>query len=368
MRTKVLITIFIMGTVQFSIFAKDSLDFTGVERFWLIVELLEKDIQPSDEQWDSLFDTLGYRYLVKVEGKGNLFKKYFPLAFMPSKKEELAKELASDTFPVRHYLRHYLAVKEKRNELDKFQNELKEKNLLENALVSARQFLPKGVIEKYPPPPVTFAVFEPDGKADESVIVIDLLYATRNSNLTLFVAHEAHHYYLGKFSKLKGLDRDADEYLMLRTIKQLSFEGIADLIDKSSILDEAAYRNRSEGARNYQKDFIRIYNQSLEIFRQIDELIRESADSPAKLKENSKKMWSLLAYGGHPNGFYLAQTIVENLGKDVLIEQMKNPFECLRLYNKAAKKASEAKKENYFVFSKKSMNFLKNFEKKYVRK
>ena len=91
----------------------------------------------------------------------------------------------------------------------------------------------------------------------------------------------------------------------------------------------------------------------------------EISTTPSKLKENSKKVWDLLPYGAHPSGYYMSRTIVDNLGKEVLIKEMVNPFAFLRLYNKAAKKAMKKHKVGYYAFSGRTISFLGKLERQY---
>jgi ubiquinone/menaquinone biosynthesis C-methylase UbiE len=64
-------------------------DFSGVERFLALTAILERDQEPSIEQWDRLFSTPGYAVLLKREFRRDFFAGRFRLAFMPSKKTEL---------------------------------------------------------------------------------------------------------------------------------------------------------------------------------------------------------------------------------------------------------------------------------------
>ena len=37
-----------------------SFDFSGIEEFWKIVDILKKDKEPAEEQWQAMFETPGY--------------------------------------------------------------------------------------------------------------------------------------------------------------------------------------------------------------------------------------------------------------------------------------------------------------------
>lgn len=341
-------------------------DFSGVDQFWRMVDTLERDMEPTEEQWASLLETPGYNYLVKVEGKEKLFKRYLPIAFRPSKKTELTKVLANGGDDLR-YVNHYLNVKARREELLEFQKRLQRQPLLNLALRRTSRYLPEGTVAKYPPPTVYFAIFEPDGKASNSIIVVDLLFA-QNVGVVGFIAHESHHYYVERISKLKTPEREAKDYYLVHAIDQLRLEGVADLIDKESILREITSQERDQWLQWYASEYKKQYLRSNKILEQIDSLIAEISANPAKLEENSKKAWGLLPFAGHPTGYYMARVIVANLGKDAVIKDIANPFVFLRQFNRAAKREMRKTKRKHQIFSGRSLDYLNILEGKYVTK
>jgi len=65
------------------------MDFSGMKVFWEIMECLEKDIMPSEDKWDELFNTPGYITGNEHEFSHDYFIKFYTLAYMPSKKNAL---------------------------------------------------------------------------------------------------------------------------------------------------------------------------------------------------------------------------------------------------------------------------------------
>ena len=59
----------------------------------------------------------------------------------------------------------------------------------------------------------------------------------------------------------------------------------------------------------------------------------------------------------------MANLIIEQLGKDVLVEDVKNPFAFFRHYKEAADK----KKGDAPTFSQKSIEFILSLERRYIR-
>jgi hypothetical protein len=341
-----------------------SFDFSGVDQFWKMVETFERDVEPTEEQWGSLLETPGYNYLIKVEGKEKLFKRYLPIVFRPSKKAELTRVLANGGDDLR-YVTHYLNVKARREELIQFQKRLQNRPLMNLALQRTSRYLPDGVVTKYPPPTVFFAIFEADGKATDSFIVVDLLFA-RNVGVLAFIAHESHHYYVERISKLKTPEREAKDYYLIHAVDQLRLEGVADLIDKPGMLREVASHAKDQWLRWYASEYKKQYLRSNRILEQIDNLIADMSVNPDKLEENSKRVWDLLPFAGHPTGYYMARAIVEDLGKDAVIKNIGNPFAFLRQFNRAAKMRTTKRKHH--ILSDRTIDYLNILEGKYITK
>ena len=67
-------------------------------------------------------------------------------------------------------------------------------------------------------------------------------------------------------------------------------------------------------------------------------------------------------YGSHPNGAYIARTILETFGKDSLMVGVYSPFAYIRTFRSA-----EAKRGNPPPFSPEAIAVLDAMEKRYVR-
>ncbi len=71
-----------------------NIDFSGVEKFLELTAMLEKDQEPSLEQWNELFSTPGYDVLITREFRKEFFIERFKSLFsgstnrLPIKKEE----------------------------------------------------------------------------------------------------------------------------------------------------------------------------------------------------------------------------------------------------------------------------------------
>src|SRR5690349_14153030 len=63
---------------------KSGLDFTAVDQFWRIVDVLQKDIEPTDAQWQAFLSTPGSR-MAQI-AIGTVIKEDLQLAFKPSQR------------------------------------------------------------------------------------------------------------------------------------------------------------------------------------------------------------------------------------------------------------------------------------------
>jgi hypothetical protein len=330
-------------------------DLTAVTEFWRVVDTLADDRRPSEEQWRQLLTTRAYRYLVEVNRRERVLKTYLPMALMPSQLDTRERALAAGTFESKQYLAHFVEAASRREQLVSFAASLQDDDTVGRGLSRAAAFLPPGVTDHLDPPPISFAIFEPDafGSADYG-IVIDLLYATR-VQLSNLIGHEAHHYYLQKRYPLRAIDRSRDDYALVHALVQLWLEGIADGTDKADVLDPSSDPPAQLDSRTRYRQW---FAESASRLTQADTLIAAIADHPDLLKENGAKVWDSLPNAGHPQGYFMTSLIVKVLGRQALIDAVPSPFEFVRAYNRSASRAGAP----YPVFSSATMNVLQSLE------
>lgn len=331
-----------------------NVDFSGVEMFLELTALLEKDIEPTEEQWNALFSTPGYAVLIRREfNTQDFFKERFRLAFMPSLEEELEARLQEETGFVARFLPHYVRAKKERHLIEKAVSELKNLSFVQEAVEEAKKYLPDFELRSYPP--VSFVIFGLDARGYVPV-VLDIFYTLENRDyLKTFVGHEFHHYYRNFF-----YDFSQDRQI-LWVINQVQGEGIADQINVGEWFhDENLYPEYAKKAK--YKGYLEWYEKSPEIIRKMDRLFSAMYDSPEQKGTLGAELQETVPLSGHPTGFYMANLILEQLGKDVLIEDVKNPFAFFRHYKEAADK----KKGDTPSFSEKSLQFIRLLEKRYM--
>lgn len=333
------------------------IDFNGLDKFWAISDELSADQLPSDLQWEALFDTACYRKIRQVYPETQM-KQWFKIALMPSLDRDRDSALSIGNYQSM-IINHLINARLSKLAIRSFIDSLKQQPFLENALVLTQSYLPENFVQanKDLYPPVAFGIFEPDGKADSEIIAIDAAFAMR-IDFHRFLAHEAHHFFMGKIRKEMREASEADTYV-LRSIRQLHLEGIADLIDKKQILDLPDTLEEKDNW--YSFHYRRHYKAARETLKKVDSLIAKIHSSSAS-EETGKKIWNSFHFGTHPEALHMALLIESTFGKEHIIKDLSNPFEFLRSYQKAAISAPE----KGHVFSKNTLEFFDYLEDAYL--
>ena len=212
---------------------KPLLDFSGIDTFWEIYGTLKEDREPQMQQWDRLFATPGYAALEEREHKRNVLSEAFRLAYMPSKQEQVIAVMKQDGW-LAYVLPHLQKIPMRRSELTAFQANLESDDWLIRAARQTQKFLPHGLIDQYPLPPVSFVFFAPDGRGYPRIIVADLLDVLAYPAIEKLFAHELFHYYRRFVEKAYQKPTEIDGPLM-NVITNIEEEGIADQLDKSDL-------------------------------------------------------------------------------------------------------------------------------------
>ncbi len=343
-----------------------SFEFHSIEEFLKIFYILSQGKRPSSKDWSSLFDTPGYKCILKEKDfnlSRNVFKKSFKLAFMQSKAGYLNKILQSahTKEDVKVRLEHFLNVKSSIPLIQRQLKFLRVTPLEKIAVNKALEWLPKsGIKKKYVQ--TSLLIFTPDTYVVENRILVDILDSTRVGRLfPLLLAHEYHHIFRGELLAFnyRKLNRDDDQ--IITSIDSIQREGIADCVDKALKEDrhvtfEAAWENYRKFYKKKELDEVP------EIIKQIDKLLCTAFDSPKNKELIGKTLRCLIPHGGHTVGFYMACLIKGQFGKRALMIDVGNPFKFFYKYNQAAL----IKTGQLPVFSQKAIKFLNLLEKKYV--
>lgn len=333
-------------------FTQDSkIEFSGAGHFWVISAQLKQGIDPSEEEWDTLLESPYYKFNSYSSDKyRNWIKKSITTAFLPEKRKNRDTILARpDSDYGKVMLLHMIEAEEKKESIQLFQQKLTRQNFIDSIAAIAQQYLPKGTINRFEKPDISFGIFKPDANGAKNGIYVDLKFAMDFPDFDLLMAHEAHHYYVGHIRKKMGENMEDSLGILINVINQLRLEGIADQIDKESSLASGRYPINSLFRINYEDP--------VPILQKVDSLLKVIYHDPGTVKENGKLINELLPLGGHPHGYYMSQTIKAVLGKKALISTCYNPFDFIRLYNKAARQ------KGLFYFSNEAVACLNRLEK-----
>jgi hypothetical protein len=306
-------------------------DFSAMAPFWEVHDSLTADREPSTEEWAALLNSPGYRALTRSEFTNEFFQESFRLALMPSRKDEFETALADERQA--RFLRHYVDVSRRRDELERHLEHLQSSSIVAPIIQRTQEYLPPVNVEGSPQ--VAFVIFANDGRAYEP-IVIDLL-ASISWDIESFLAHEFHHWYRNRLRILDFSQADPADADLLWTLNQIQAEGIADLIDKRPWVLEGA--SPPQGAERYAE----IYRQNLEatpeLLKTLDGLLVQYSGPPERRAAIGAQVRDLIPQSGHPTGFYMAALISSRLGHAALIEDLGNPFAFVRAFNEAATQA-----------------------------
>lgn len=335
---------------------ESKLDFSGVDVFWKVTSQLKKGNQPSETEWEEFFATRYYKYYSYGSVKQKSFiKRFFTTAFLPEKKTYLDSILTgSDDDYIKQMYLHVIQAEKSKVELQTLINKIKASNFTDSIIAICQQLLPKGTTKIIPPPIISFGIYQPDANGDTKGVFFDLKLAGDIPDFEFVLAHEAHHYYT--YSSRLKLNTDSTNETLVNVISQLQVEGIADQIDKSNFLS-----TKGSGFPIFMYNlFYTHYENPIPNLRRMDSLLIQIFYQPETVVENSKKINALLPLGTHPYAFYMSETIKSIYEIKGLISVVNNPFDFIKLYNKAAKK------KGVFHFSKQSMSYLATLEKRVI--
>jgi hypothetical protein len=337
-----------------------NLDFSAMDEFWKITSILAKDIEPNDEDWNSLFNTPGYSILTESEFTQDYFKNYFRLAYMPGKKELLQKELEKSHWRI-SYLKHMTNVLPEKEKIKNHRKELLSSNSLTNEVlkVTNEYFLEDYLITD-DLPQISFVVFGNDARGYSNIIIDILLSIEQGNKLKYLVGHEAHHFYRNKQLKFNFPEENHSDYNLIWVLNQIHAEGIADQIDKRVNFFNDGDQENSRWAKTYRDHL----EKTPEIIKKMDSLLVQYSNQSSDLGSLSEELQNIVPMSGHPTGYYMTRAIIDHFGENKLLKDIGNPFQFFRLYNQVTQKNTE----QYPMFSKQTMKLINNLEQKYLKK
>lgn len=334
---------------SFSQNVNPNFDYTGIEQFYKVITLLERNQEPTARQWEKLFNTPGYKVLTSGEFTKEYFKKKFKLVFMPSKSKDLRRELKNRK-DISH-LSHFIKVRDNKRKVLRQLENLKRTPYNKEAIQRTLKFLPQNYVNQYPP--VAFVIFENNGRGS-SPIVVDLA-ASMQWDFVSFLSHEFHHWYRNRQMKFNYRNVSNNDLYLVQALDHIEAEGIADMVDKRDWFTKA-----SNSVSTYARSFIDDVSRTPYVIKQMDELLISANEYPNNRKQIGRKILQLLPQKGHTTGYFMASLILETLGKNKLVDCLGNPFKFILTYNKAAKINGR-----YPSFSSKALTVIKELNSGY---
>jgi hypothetical protein len=332
------------------------LDFSGVDAFWPVADLLMKDVEPSDAQWSTLFSTVGYRLSLRMVGTT---RSDMEIALKPSMRAVFDSVSRLDTDQAGR-VKHIARAATHRTELAAYRDSITRALPVQEAIARAARFLPSGATDGKEPPLVAFAIFRDDAYSlGPRQIIVDLDHVLIEGGLTDLMAHEFHHSYLSALNRVAFPPQSDAAAPLVRALNNARNEGIADLIDKPYPL----HYDKSPGMAAYARRYNEAYARTPQVIRSIDSALAVAADDSTKLRDVGQRVAQLLPSNGHYNGSYVAREIHETFGVDSLFPGVANPFAFWRAYGEA-----EVKHGRPWPFSPESQALLDALERRYVSK
>lgn len=348
-KTLTLLLILFFTQQLFSHGENENFEFSGIEQFWDIVSTLEENQEPTNSEWNNLFNTPGYKVLISGEFTKDFFKQNFRLVFMPSQKKNLETNLQN-----RSHLHHYIKVRDNKLKIQEQLRKLKRGNYNRKAVKRTLKFLPQRSVEQYPP--VSFVIFESNGRGS-SPLVVDL-EATLEWDFMSFLSHEYHHWYRNKQLIFDNRSISFDDRIIVNTLSMIEAEGIADMVDK-----KAWFTKPSNAISKYARHFINDVGRTPYIIKSMDRIFSKIENNPKNKNSLSRSLEALLPQKGHTTGYFMASLILKNLGKKELVKCVGNPFNFFFFYNKATKCNGNI----YPGFSNQAIKFIESLSKKYSK-
>ena len=129
-------------------------------------------------------------------------------------------------------------------------------------------------------------------------------------------------------------------------MEDLHKEGLADLVDKPL----APFSTIT----GYPQEFVNFYNQEYintpQKLKQLDSLVNTSLEEKWSDDDLAKSLEGYFAFGGHPNGYYMAHLIREEKGVDAAINTFSDIVKFFEEYNSiAAADPQEYELSNIFM-------------------
>jgi hypothetical protein len=336
-----------------------SVNIESVNAYWKIVDRLKLGDTLSRDAWNAFLNLEGNKIYVRNQNFSEKFldnyRKTLQYVYNP-KNEAKLKKMMDDK------LNNWMAYKVnqyKANQADlkEYVSHLEKPAYLDSIYSKAWGWLPKRLHTKSPNTKIFIIAIDNDALVDQGQVVFTLwsVYNQDKLKYGILGGHEMHHV----LRKPVHFEVSPSEQGLFYFLQAILNEGSADMIDKKYSFD-----NPDDVIYEYQLDEL-LLTKTDSIIKEIDLTIQEMSRTNGLTFPTIQQIRKLMNYSsGHNPGYYMADITVRNGYRNQLIENIQNPFQFMYLYNKAAKK-DKAKPP---LLSSRSIDYLKELEKKYWKK
>jgi len=312
-------------------------DTTGLDRFWELVDMLEQDQTPTENEWRSLHDHPGYT-IVAGNQRWDAIRQCMGLVFQPSLRDGLAEAIEEGGSLTQQVCDHLAIARDRRHEVEQFGRDLARRDDPTTGLNLAAQYLPE-IATDVPPPTVYVLLFEKNGFAGSDLALDGLMMLDMTDDLIIrYLGHELHHVYRGFGDSTQPL-ADEGEQQLVRALRGLASEGIASMMDKRPWLDPQKAEQDGPFWATLATHFRGFYERSPEIIADVDSFLVAYGQGQASAAETAQSVRDKLPWGGHPTGLFMALPIEDALGRERLAELAVDPLGFILAYQRIATQA-----------------------------
>jgi hypothetical protein len=329
----------------------------AVTKFWQIVDQLKKDQPLTDTLWNAYYSLYGNKTYIdhnRSPEQAAEHRTYLEFVFRPSLRDSLNKLENKPDKPGDDILKNLLYIQAHENALRDYTKIITSPQYLKTCIALAKQYLPK----KTNPLPKDLTIyinamtFDAAVQSPDMYFGLSIIYEFDRFQKGAIAAHEFHHQLrINKHLQNKVSFADSTS---LSIINQVNNEGTADLIDKTIAVNNPTTLYDAGGLLHW------LFDDAPKTIESLDSAFLVNAKDD-KNRLSYRDFRKLTQYSsGHIPGFYMADIIARNGGKQELINHSDNPFHIFYLYNQAAKKDKAQPR----TFSEKAIAYLKDLEKR----
>jgi len=329
----------------------------AITKFWEVVDQIEKDRPLTDSLWNAYYTLYGNKtYIEKNRDavQAAEHRKYLEMIFRPSTSDSIAELEKTNQNTSDDILKNLLYIKSNERGLRQYTAQIISGEYLGKCIALAKRNLPSKVNPL--PEDLTIYInamtFDAAVQPPDMYFGLSIIYEFDRFQMGAIAAHEFDHQLrVNKEIASKVTYADSTSFSI---VNQINNEGTADMIDKTIALTYRTTLYDAESLLHW------LFDDVTHVIAALDSgFLLNAKAGPDRLSYRDFRKITLYS-SGHIPGFYMANIIARNGGKQQLISHCDNPFHIFFLYNKLAKQD----KEHPPMFSEATMAYLRVLEKR----